>query len=103
MSKYVKNVTIAPGLPYPRSEEHQHRIVNHIQEPGTHESHGQFEGTPVEKAFGKDKCWDFYWKRQDFHNIWMLLAVRSKCRVQQHRQHAYPGSVYLWEYKAAVR
>ena len=46
-----------------------------------------------EKKFWRDKFWDFYGKRQDFHKISMWLGVYSKWLVQQQRKHACPGSV----------
>ena len=47
----------------------------------------------VEKQFWRDKFWDFYGKRQDFHKTSMWLGVHSKWWVQQLRKHACPGSV----------
>ena len=51
----------------------------------------------VEKQFWRDKFWDFYETRQDFHKILVWLGVHSKWWVQQQKKHACPGSVLFWE------
>ena len=50
----------------------------------------------VEKQFWRDRFWDVYGKRQDFHKISMWLGVHSKWWVQQQRKSWYCKDCWCW-------
>ena len=54
-----------------------------------------------QKQFLKDQFLGFYEKKQSPSHDFNVVGVYSKCWVQP--QHACPGLVQFWEYKAAVR